>query len=130
MAQLGQSAEQGRGWAASAYERSIFGGTAVLFGDQRWKAALTVEHHWLLVWHRVLQQKHDCAQFRRVAWFEGPAQYKSPPTLHRYGCSFGWYSNCSCAMYSCSHGATSVLTVVFVGPARTCEVVGMRSCVL
>ena len=44
-----------------AYERSILGGTAVLFGDQRWKAALTVEHHWLLVWQRV----------------------KSPPTAHR-----------------------------------------------
>ena len=43
------------------YERSIFGGTAVLFGDQRWKAALTVEHHCELVWHRV----------------------KSPPMLHK-----------------------------------------------
>lgn len=73
---------------------SILGGHAVLLGDQRWNACFTVVVHCELVWQRVV----------------------SPLQKKRYGSSLGWNSNCSESIQSCSHGATSLLTVVTVGP--------------
>ena len=53
--------------------RSSFGGTAVLPGDQRENACLTVWHHCEESWQRSL----------------------SPPTENKYGLLFGENSNCT-----------------------------------